>query len=171
MHEETRAIDDEEWIIWNSALGLRDFVMIGDIDMVQGIAWLEPPYQMVGPFVLDELLSEGVIRFAECVVMSKQRWRDNREELLRDSMIRRRRAQQECFDELEKRNRRKMNARQEIELEYRMLLELPAEGVLESSQIKSAYRKAAKKAHPDAGGSQEWFIRIKEACDALLDLM
>jgi len=171
MQEPIDAIEDEEWIIWNSSLGVRDFVTIGRIDMAEGVAWLEVPYDMVGPFSLDELTAEGLIRFAACVVMSRQRWQDDREELRRESLMRRRQAQQEFFDELERHNRRKMNALQCIEKEYRVLLELPEDGPLEIGQIKSAYRKAAKKAHPDAGGSQELFIRIKEACDALLDLL
>lgn len=85
--------------------------------------------------------------------------------------MKRRRARQELLDELERYNRRKINAMQSIQKEYRALLSLPEDGTLELSQIKSAYRKAAKKAHPDAGGSQELFIRIKEACDALLELV
>ncbi len=43
-------IEDEEWIIWNSSIGIRDFVTIGNINQDQNIAWLEAPYQMVGPF-------------------------------------------------------------------------------------------------------------------------
>lgn len=164
-------IEDEQWIIWNSALGIRDFVTIGRIDMDESVAWLEAPYEMVGPFSLDELTTNGLIGFAQCVVMSKQRWQDDRELLRQISIEKRRQAQQEMFDKLDKNNRLKMNAYNDTILEYRTLLSLPESGSLELSQIKSAYRKAAKKAHPDAGGSQEMFIHIKEACDALLQLV
>lgn len=164
-------IEDEEWIIWNTALGLRDFVMIGEIDAHQRKAWLDAPYQMVGPFSLDELCTNGLISFAQCVVMSKQRWQDERESLLEESRKKRRKAQQEFFEELEKNNKQKRDSFPQAQAEYRSLLNLPNEGMLEISQIKSAYRKAAKKAHPDAGGTQEMFIRIKEACDALLELI
>ncbi|HZF70549.1 J domain-containing protein [Sulfuricurvum sp.] len=167
MHD----IEDEEWIIWNGSIGIRDFVTIGRIDTDESVAWLEAPYDMVGPFSLDELTTNGLIHFAACVVMSKQRWQDDREELRQISMERRRQAQQEMFDKLERNNRRKINAMQSAQREYRTLLELPEGGTLEMSQIKTAYRRAAKKAHPDAGGSQELFIRIKEACDALLELV
>ncbi|MDD2951085.1 MAG: DnaJ domain-containing protein [Sulfuricurvum sp.] len=167
MHD----IEDEQWIIWNSALGIRDFVTIGRIDTDESVAWLEAPYDMVGPFSLDELTANGLIGFAQCVVMSKQRWQDDREELRKISMEKRRQAQQEMFDKLERNNRHKINAMQSAQREYRMLLELPEGETLEISQIKTAYRRAAKKAHPDAGGSQEMFIRIKEACDALLELV
>jgi hypothetical protein len=164
-------IEDEQWIIWNSALGIRDFVMIGRIDHDQNIAWLDAPYDMVGPFSLDELTSNGLISFAKCVVMSKQRWQEDQDELRQVSLKKRRQAQQEMFDKLERNNRQKMSVYNDTLQEYRMLLSLPIEGALELSQIKSAYRKAAKKAHPDAGGTQEIFIRIKEACDVLLDLV
>lgn len=74
-------IEDEEWIIWNGSVGIRDFVTIGRIDWDEKVAWLEGPYDMVGPFSLDELTENGLIRFAECVVMSKQRWQEDREKL------------------------------------------------------------------------------------------
>lgn len=164
-------IEDEEWIIWNGALGLRDFVMIGEIDAHQRKAWLDSPYQMVGPFSLDELYTNGLISFAQCVIMSKQRWQNERESLLENSKMRRHKAQQEFFEDLEKNNRCKRGSGQQALEEYRALLKLPLEGILKSSQIKSAYHKAAKKAHPDAGGTQEMFIRIKEAYDVLHDLV
>ena len=165
MHE----IEDVEWIIWNSAIGIRDFVTIGHIETQENVAWLESPYQMVGPFSIEELTTHGQISFAECVVMSKQKWQDERESLLAISMMRRRKAQQEFFEELEKQNKRKQtNYTDQLE-EYRTVLGLPISGTLEIIQIKSAYRKAAKKAHPDAGGTQEMFLRIKEAHDILLE--
>lgn len=164
-------IEDVEWIIWNSAIGIRDFVTIGQVDTQENVAWLESPYQMVGPFSIEELMVQGAISFAECVVMSRQKWNDERESLLAVSMRKRRKAQQEFFEELEKQNRRKQTNHTNHLAEYRMLLDLPLSGTLEISQIKSAYRKAAKKAHPDAGGTQEMFLRVKEACNALLELV
>ncbi|ADR33761.1 heat shock protein DnaJ domain protein [Sulfuricurvum kujiense DSM 16994] len=164
-------IEYEEWIIWNASLGIRDFVTIGRIDTTESVAWLDAPYDMVGPFSLDELITDGFIRFAACAVMSKQRWQTDREALREEALNKRRKAQKEFYDELERHNRRKINAMQCSQREYRSVLNLPQIGALELSQIKSAYRKAAKKAHPDAGGSQEMFIRIKEACDALLELV
>ena len=165
MHE----IEDVEWIIWNSAIGIRDFVTIGRMEIDDNVAWLESPYQMVGPFSVEELTTHGQISFAECVVMSKQKWQEERESLLAISMMRRRKSQQKFFDELEKLNKRKQhNHADELEA-YRTVLGLPIGGSLEISQIKAAYRKAAKKAHPDAGGTQERFLQIKEAHDALLE--
>jgi hypothetical protein len=164
-------IEDVEWIIWNSSLGIRDFVTIGRIDTDENVGWLESPYQMVGPFSLDELSSTAQISFAQCVVMSKQRWQDERESLLEISRIKQRKAQQQFFEDLDKQNRRKRrNHTDEFEA-YRILLGLPTSGTLEITQIKSAYRKTAKMAHPDAGGNHELFVRIKEAYDALLELV
>ncbi|MFA6628821.1 MAG: DnaJ domain-containing protein [Sulfuricurvum sp.] len=169
MQEYLEEIEEIEWIIWNGSIGIRDFVTIGRIDTDASLAWLEAPYDMVGPFSLDELTANGLIRFAECEVMSKERWQENREELRKAAMRRRSQSQREAFEKLERNNRRKVNAMPSSQYEYRTLLNLPIEGILELSQIKSAYRKAAKQAHPDAGGSQEMFIRIKEACDALIE--
>jgi hypothetical protein len=139
------------------------------MDTQENIAWLESPYQMVGPFSIEELTTHGQISFAECVVMSKQKWQEERESLLTISMMRRRKAQQEFFEELEKQNKhRQHNHTYELEA-YRTVLGLPISGTLEITQIKYAYRKAAKKAHPDAGGTQEMFLRIKEAHDTLLE--
>ncbi len=45
----------------------------------------------------------------------------------------------------------------------RSLLDLPAEGSLTTQAIKSAYRAAAKKAHPDLGGSAKQMTQINEA--------
>ncbi len=122
-------------------------------------------------FSVKELMMHGQVSFAECVVMSKQKWQDERESLLSISMVRRRKAQQEFFEELEKQNKRKCQNHTSMIEEYRTVLNLPINGTLKITQIKSAYRKAAKKAHPDAGGTQEMFIRIKDACDALLELI
>ena len=51
---------------------------------------------------------------------------------------------------------------------HREALNLPINGQLEPSQIKTAYRRLAQKTHPDVGGSHELFVRITEARNALL---
>jgi curved DNA-binding protein CbpA len=137
---------DEEYIIYNPTLGISDFVTVGEVETSSNEtnAWLEDPYDMVGPFDLDELKSNGQISFAACFVMSRQRWKEERIFL-----------QQEHFED----NKR----------EHRELLCLPTEGKLEVSQIKAAYRKIIKKVHPDVGGSHEKFIEITKARDTLLE--
>jgi len=166
--------EDEQWIIWNGALGVRDFVMIDRVETgPEGrSAWLEEPYGMVGPFDFDALETDGRIGFAACVVMSRQRWQEDRSQLIAEAMERRQKASERLFEELRRSNKRKRQhgspMQQVSEKEMRELLELPADGRLEASQIKAAYRQLAKRAHPDVGGSHESFLRITEARDALL---
>ncbi len=50
----------------------------------------------------------------------------------------------------------------------RTLLGLPTEGNLTKQAIKAAYNAAAKKAHPDLGGSAELMIRINDAREHLM---
>jgi curved DNA-binding protein CbpA len=42
------------------------------------------------------------------------------------------------------------------------------EGALKTAEINAAFRRLAKIAHPDAGGSDEHYRSITEARDALL---
>jgi hypothetical protein len=50
----------------------------------------------------------------------------------------------------------------------RELLGLPLDGRLSEGEIHRAYKLLAKRAHPDAGGSEEAFLRISAAHEALL---
>ena len=169
--------EDEQWIIWNSALGVRDFVMIDRVEAGPDgrVAWLEEPYGMVGPFDFDALEATGRIGFAACVVMSRRRWRDYQAQLQQESFEKRRKAQERLFEELARANRRRQRHPSGFqrfdEREQRELLELPIDGDLEAAQIKAAYRRVAKIAHPDVGGSHEHFVRITEARDLLLELV
>ena len=173
MHD--NSWEDEQWIIWNGALGIRDFVTIDRVEIDSGrrLAWLDAPYDMVGPFSFDELEATGKIRFAACIVMSRRRWQADQAQLRRQAFEKLRKAQEELFEELARRNRYKQRhgspLRQFNEQEQRELLELPSDGALEASQIKAAYRRIAKKAHPDVGGSHEHFVRITEARNLLLE--
>jgi hypothetical protein len=137
------------------------------------IAWLDEPFDMVGPFSFDELNTCGRIAYAACVVMSRQRWQDDQVELRRESLKIRRTAEQELnekFERLYGGQRSHQVNRKPIDVRHhRQALNLPIEGTLESSQIKSAFRRVAQKAHPDAGGSNDQFIRITEARNALLE--
>jgi len=176
MDETLEYWEEQQWIIWNGTLGLRDFVMIDRVedDKSGRLAWLEEPYDMVGPFDFDELENSGCIRFAACVVMSREKWQNDRTVLMHEAMTKRRAAQQRAFEELRRANRRKQRhgspMRQNSEREHRKLLRLPVDGELDVIQIKAAFRQLAKTAHPDAGGSHELFIRITEARDVLIEL-
>lgn len=51
---------------------------------------------------------------------------------------------------------------------YRRLLGLPLDRRLYGPEINQAYKQAAKKVHPDAGGSQGAFLELAQARDALM---
>ncbi len=159
---------EEDFIIWNSALGVRDFVTIGRVEFESGAAkaWLDEPYEMVGPFCLDELLLSGQISFAACIVISQERWEEDQDSIRREASLKQKKAQ----DDIHRYNKKKHSESRFIsEKEHRELLCLPMEGVLEISQIKAAYKKAAKRTHPDAGGTHEQFVLVGRARDALLE--
>jgi hypothetical protein len=146
----------EEWVVWNGSLGVLDMVTIGRIEEGEGgrVAYLAPPYGVVGPFSLDELETKGRITFGACMVMSRQRWQEDQAELRREAQAKRRAAMKRgAFDEDE----------------LRETLNLPLEGALKPSEINAAFRRLAKTAHPDAGGTNEEYHRITEARDALLE--
>ncbi len=148
----------EEWVIWNGSMGILDMATIGHVEEDEGggSAFLAPPYDVVGPFSLDELETRGRIAFGACLVMSRQRWQEDQVDLRRE-------AQEK---------RRAFLLRLELgfdDKEHREVLDLPMEGVLEPSEITAAFRRLAKTAHPDAGGSNERYRAIAEARDALLE--
>ncbi|CCJ08051.1 J domain-containing protein [Methylocystis sp. SC2] len=148
--------DKEEWVVWNGSMGILDMATIGDIqhDEHGRKASLAPPYGVVGPFDLDELETLGRIAFGECLVMSRERWRE-------DQLTLRLAAREK---------RRTLLLRTDIDddHEHREVLRLPLEGRLNPSEINAAFRQLAKTAHPDAGGSDEQYRRIVEARDALM---
>ncbi len=151
--------DKEQWVVWNGSLGVLDMVTIGHIEACEDgrRAYLAPPYGVVGPFSLDELEAQGRIAFGECLVMSRQRWQEDQVELRLEAREKRRAFQfQFRFTESDQE-------------EHRETLNLPTEGALTPSEINAAFRRLAKTAHPDAGGSAEEYRRIAEARDALLE--
>lgn len=173
------AIDDEDhWVIWNGEHGLVTTASIGkvEIDADGRKAWLDEPFDMVGPFRLDELETRGRIAFAACMVMSRQKWQDDQVELRKESLKIRRAAQERMEERVADHNQRR-NAHQASSFEpiderlHRTVLDLPVEGKLEPSQIKKAFRRLAQKAHPDSGGSHEHFLRITQARNALLEFV
>lgn len=176
MHDNSHNFDEEEqWVIWNDSYGICDMVSIARVEVNTDSrnAWLEEPYDIVGPISLDELEASGKISFAACVIMSRQRWQEDQVKLRKKSSEKRRETQRQLFEELNRANRRRHSShvQQCNEKQYRELLDLPIEGVLETSKIKDAYRRLAKKTHPDVGGNHEHFIQVTQARDALLELV
>lgn len=161
---------EETFIIFNGNLGVHDFVTIGEMKTENGqtIAWLEEPYEMVGPFNLNELQINGEFSFAACIVMSQEKWKRERVSLQKEALKRQQKAQQEHYENIRRYNRKKQYL--DDEKKHREILCLPIEGVLEAIEIKAAYRKLVKTQHPDVGGSHEKFIQITAARDALLKI-
>jgi hypothetical protein len=75
--------DREQWVIWNGSLGFADMATIGHVEDGESgrSAFLAPPYDVVGPFSLEELETRGRIAFGECLVMSRQRWQEDQADL------------------------------------------------------------------------------------------
>jgi hypothetical protein len=175
MHEPYSYTDGEEWVIWNGAHGLVTTVTIGRIETgADGrAAWLDEPFDMVGPFNLDELETQGRIAFAAALVMSRQRWQEEQLELRRESAkIRRAEAERinREYGQYTGGNGGVQDTRKPFdEKKHRETLKLPIDGKLEPRQINAAFRRLAQKAHPDAGGSDEQFVLITEARNALLE--
>lgn len=168
MFDDTRGVDAEEWVIWNGAAGLLMTAATGRIEVDAGggrTAWLARPFDMVGPFSLDELETGGRIAFSACVVMSRQRWQADQAGLRRQAHERRREARAR-FNEGRGWSERSMSS---DDRPHREALNLPLDGALDPARIKAAFRRLAQKAHPDVGGSHEQFVRISRARDVLLD--
>jgi hypothetical protein len=174
MPDTLEAADEEEWVIWNGAHGLVTTVTLGRVEIGAGgrTAWLDEPFDMVGPLSLDELETHGRVAFAACVVMSRQRWQDDQVDLRRESLELRRAAQERVNEEFARvfggHRRHSDNRKPFDERQHRETLNLPADGKLEPRQINAAFRRLAQKAHPDVGGTNEQFVRITEARNALL---
>jgi len=175
MRDTYSAAGGDEWVIWNGGLGLVTTATLGRVEVGAGgrKAWLDEPFDMVGPFDFDELETRGRISFAACIVMSRQRWQDDQAALKRESINLRRAAQERMNEEFARcsgRQNRHHGKRQPVdEREHREALNLPANGKLERRQVNTAYRRLAQKAHPDVGGSHEQFVRITKARTVLLE--
>ena len=169
------SMDEEAWVIWNGNNGLLTTVTIERVEVGAAgrMAWLEEPFEMVGPFSLDELETHGRISFAACLVMSRQRWQEDQVELRRES-LKIRRAEQQRVNEKYAHYSNNHGSYQDNhkpfdERQHRETLKLPIDEKLEARQINAAFRRLAQKAHPDVGGSHELFVRITEARNALLE--
>ena len=159
MNSQT-ATNKPHWVVWNGAMGVLMLVALGRVENGKD-GFLEAPFDFVGPLPLDELETNGRIAFGACLIMSPQRWREDQADLRRQA----RQHRQAQARRLSSRFQRSGGD----ETRYRDLLQLPLDGVLEPSKIKAAFRRLAKTAHPDGGGSSEQFHRITEARDALLE--
>lgn len=174
MDERFESTGDEDWVIWNGGHGLVTTAALGEIEIGpngQRNAWLEEPFDMVGPFDLDELERCGRIAFAACIVMSRQRWRADQAGLRQESVRLKREAHrrmEEAFARFSSHQRRQTSAHPTDDRHHREALALPLSGALGRSQINAAFRRLAQRAHPDAGGDHEQFVRLSKAREVLL---
>jgi hypothetical protein len=157
-----RVSDNRDWVVWNGSIGIVDMAAMGRVEHGENgrSAWLADPYDVVGPFSLDELETFGSITFEACMVMSRAKWQELQVGLRRKAQAERREYAKRFAP---------VTDDEEDESEHRALLELPEDGPLSAQEINSAFRRLAKKAHPDAGGDHESYIRLTEARDALLE--
>lgn len=175
MREAIDPMNDQEWVIWNGGLGLVTTAALGLVEFGPDgrQAWLEEPFDMVGPFSLDELETHGRIGFAACIVMSRQRWKADQAQLRHESVDQRRAAQQRTNGTFAHSSGKQPGylgpPPTRDEDRHRQVLELPAAGRLERSQINTAFRRLAQRAHPDTGGSHDQFVRLTMARHMLID--
>ncbi|WP_294540010.1 J domain-containing protein [uncultured Rhodoblastus sp.] len=150
--------DSEEWVVWNGSLGVLDQARMGRVEEAPSgrIAWLAAPYDVVGPFSLDELENFGRVRFGACLVMSRRIWKADQDKLRSET---RERLWALAMG---------VNAPNDASA-HRARLELPPWGALTAAEINAAFRRLAKTVHPDAGGRHDDYIRLTEARDALLE--
>lgn len=166
--------EDEQWVIWNGSMGIVTMGTLGKVEITDNgrLAWLDIPFDVVGPFNLNELETSGCISFAACIVMSRQRWKKDQVELRRAAFEQR----QKMYERLNQEYgyfggdaQQRHNRNQGNEQLHRKVLKLPIEGKITVKQIKDAFRRLAQKAHPDTGGSHEEFVRLSEARSVLIE--
>lgn len=173
MHNNSSPAPEDYWVIWNGAYGIVDTVTI-ERTLVRGgttLAWLNEPYELVGPFDFDQLKNTGCLHYEACLLMSAQKWQEEQVALRQASLRLKREAMARAQAQEARFNQRREAAesnRHMSEAAWRAWLRLPAGGALKASQIKAAYRRVAQKTHPDQGGSAEEFVQITQARDALL---
>ena len=113
-------INLDEWVVWNGSMGILDMVTIGRIEHGEAgrSAWLATPYDVVGPFSLDDLENLGRIAFGACHVMSRRKWKQDQVELRLEARKERRAWSMEFLDGAD-------------ENRHRETLNLPDEGPLQ----------------------------------------
>jgi hypothetical protein len=148
---------EDLWVVWNGALGMLDLAAIGSVEASGGQrhACLAAPYEAVGPFDLDALDRDGRIVFGACIIMSRARWQQDQTALRRAARAQRHAAAAPLHADND-------------DSGHREVLGLPGDGPLAPALVNAAFRRLAKTAHPDAGGSDARYHQISEARDALL---
>jgi hypothetical protein len=141
--------DTREWFVWNAFKGGVETASIAKTrkDKWNTSALLTEPYGTKVEWInLDALENLGRVESRGYVVLSPEQWAIEREAL---------------HEKLSNTKFGRFGALDPLEAEYRRVLNLPNHGPLSKSEIEYAYRIAAKTSHPDVGGHEEHFKRVR----------
>jgi hypothetical protein len=149
---------NEEYPVLRQFRGTLDYAKIAQIrdDKHGRAAQLAEPFgSKMGWFNYDDLLKRGRAESQGFTVYTPEFWKANRNAEIERYM--KRWFPKGPFHSAPN------------EAEYRRLLALPDSGALLKSEIEQAYKVAAKRSHPDAGGSNDEFKQLAAAKDALIE--
>jgi len=150
---------DEEYPVLTQFRGSLDYAKIAEVrnDKYGRSGRLAEPFgSRMGWFSYDDLLKHGRAESQGFCVYTANFWKSNR-----DAEIERYMKQWFPKGPFQ-------SATDSKEAEYRRLLALPSASALLKSEIEQAFKIAARRAHPDAGGSGEEFKQLAAAKDALM---
>jgi hypothetical protein len=111
----------------------------------------------MGWFVYDDLLKRGKAESQGFTVYTPDFWKANRNTEI-----------ERCMKQWFSKRDLFAAVTDTKEVEHRRMLGLPENGAVLKSEIEQAYRVAARRAHPDVGGSDDEFKRLAAAKDALI---
>ena len=152
--------DDTEYPVLTNYRGTLDFAKVARIwnDKYGRSAVLAEPFgSRMGTFSYEDLLKRGRAESQGFTTYTPEFWKANR-----DAEITRTNKQwfpKGVMGEAVANSK---------ESEHRRLLGLPDKGGLLKSEVEQAYKATARRAHPDAGGSEEAFKQLGAAKDTLI---
>jgi hypothetical protein len=144
--------DDQGYPVLTQFRGTLDFAKVARIwnDKHGRSAVLAEPFgSRMGTFGYDDLLKRGKAESQGFTVYTLEFWKANRDTEITRYM-------KSWFPK----ETTFAAVTDTKEVEHRRLLELPENGAVLKSKIEQAYKIAAKRAHPDAGGSDDAFKTI-----------
>jgi hypothetical protein len=153
--------DDEEYPVLTQFRGTLDYAKVAEIrDGKHGrVGRLAEPFgSRMGVFGYDDLLKQGGAESAGFIVYTPDFWNANRNSEI-ERCMKEWFSKRDLFEAVTDSN----------EAEHRRLLGLPDTGALLKSEIAQAFKISGRRAHPDAGGSEEEFKRLATAKDALME--
>jgi hypothetical protein len=161
VRTENSVLTDEEYPVLTQFRASLDYAKIAEVrnDKHGRSGRLAEPFgSRMGWFSYDDLLKKGRAESQGITVYTANYWKSNR-----DAEIER------CVKEWYPKKGLFQSATDSKEAEHRRLLALPSAGPLLKSEILQAFKIAARRVHPDAGGSDEEFKQLAAAKDALTE--